>query len=438
MTFGPARRDGESGGSDVSPLLDHLFRRSAGRLVSALTRVLGIDRLDLAEEVVQDALLKALQTWPFQGVPDNPEAWLYRVARNRALDVLRHEGRLGESVPVELLATLAPGARDAPSGDDELTMVFMCCHPSLSFDARVALTLRTAGGLSTDEIAAAFLTSRATVQQRIVRGKKRLAERGISLDLPEGSRLTERRSSVMAVMYLLFNEGYAATEGDALVRGELCGEAIRLARLLANHPLLGAPEMDALLALFLFQASRLTARSGDDGALILLEDQDRSLWDRTLIREGFLRLERATAADHPTRYHLEAGLAAAHAAAPRWEDTDWHRILDLYNLLDHVAGSPVVSLNRAVAVAMAHGPVAGLDALNRIEPDSLTGFYLLPATRGHLLALAGRTDEAAAALRRALPACRNSAVRAYLQRRIELCAAPPSVSPRASDDLPRH
>lgn len=408
----------------MSPLVDHLFRRSAGRLVASLTRALGPARLDLAEEAVQDALLKALQTWPFRGVPANPEGWLFRVARNRALDLLRREGRVEETTAPERLAALSPPAPGSPPGDDELVMVFMCCHPSLSFDARVALTLRTVGGLSTDEIAAAFLVPRGTIQQRIVRAKKSLAERRISLEIPDGAMLTDRRSSVLAVLYLMFNEGHAATEGDALVRSDLCGEAIRLGRLLADHPDWGSPEADALLALFLFQASRLGARTGEDGSLILLQDQDRRLWDRALIVEGFRRMERAAQADWVTRYHLEAGIAAGHAAAAHWDDTDWPRILDLYDLLDTMAPSPVVSLNRAVAVAMAHGAEGGLVILDKIDATTVPGFYLLPATRAHLLALAGRRDEASVELRRALMACRNASVRAHLTRRLEALASP--------------
>ncbi len=403
----------------VGPLVDHLFRRCAGRLVSSLTRALGSRELDLAEEVVQDALVRALQLWPYRGVPRDPEGWLYRVARNRALDVLRRRGRVEESTAPERLAALAPPvAGDPGAGDDELAMVFMCCHPALPFDARVALTLRTVGGLSTDEIAAAFLTSRATIQQRIVRAKRAIAERGLSLDLPTDGLPADRRESVLAVLYLMFNEGYAATDGDALVRAELCGEAVRLARLLADHPDLGGPEVDAFLALLLFQASRLAVRAGDDGALTLLQDQDRARWDRGAIVEGFRRLERATSATRLTRWHLEAGIASGHAAASSWEATDWPRILDLYDLLAELAPSPVVALNRAVALAMARGPTAGLAALDGIHRSALPGSHLLPAARGHLLALAGRPAEAAVEVRRALLACRSGPVRAYLERRI--------------------
>lgn len=428
--------DAPGGGrpGSVGPLVEHLFRRCAGRLVSSLTRALGSRELDLAEEVVQDALLRALKLWPYRGVPRDPEAWLYRVARNRALDVLRRRGRVEESAAPERLAALAPptgrhpsaaesgSPRDASAswgGDDELAMVFMCCHPALPFDGRVALTLRTVGGLSTDEIAAAFLTSRATVQQRIVRAKRAIGERRLSLELPTDGLPADRRESVLSVLYLMFNEGYAATEGDALVRTELCGEAIRLARLLADHPDLGGPEVDAFLALLLFQASRLGARAGEDGSLVLLKDQDRTQWDRTAIAEGFHRLERATSATRLTRWHLEAGIASGHAAASSWEGTDWVRILDLYDILLEVAPSPVVALNRSVALAMVRGADAGLAALDAIDRASLPGSYLLPATRGYLLALAGRSAEAAVETRRALLACRSAPVRAHLERRVE-------------------
>jgi RNA polymerase sigma-70 factor (ECF subfamily) len=403
----------------VGPLVEHLFRRCAGRLVSSLARALGSRELDLAEEAVQDALVRALQLWPYRGVPRDPEAWLHRVARNRALDALRRRGRVEESTAPERLAALAPPTRDgSDAGDDELSMVFMCCHPALPFDARVALTLRTVGGLSTDEIAAAFLTSRATVQQRIVRAKRAIAERGLSLELPVDGLPADRRESVLAVLYLMFNEGHAATEGDGLVRAELCAEAIRLARLLADHRELGGPDVDAFLALLLFQASRLDARTGSDGTLTLLQDQNRTRWDHAAIVEGFRRLERATSATRLTRWHVEAGIASGHAAAPSWEATDWVRILDLYDLLAELAPSPVVALNRAVALAMARGPEAGLAALDRIDRTALPGSHLLPAARGHLLGMAGRQGEAAVEVRRALLACRSGPVRAYLERRI--------------------
>jgi len=390
--------------------------------VASLTRAFGPARLDLAEEVVQDALLRALRVWPYQGVPRSPEAWLRRVARNRALDLLRREGRMEDLVEPAVLDGLAfsraPGSGEE---DDELALVVLCCHPSLSPDAQVALTLRTVGGLSTDEIAAAFLAERATIQQRIVRAKRALAAEATTLGPPAGLALARRRDAVLAVLYLMFNEGYAATGGEALVRSELCAEAVRLARLAAAHPSLGGPEVEAFLALLLFQSSRLPARQADDGALVLLADQDRTRWDRSLIAEGFHRLQRATETDFVTRWHLEAGIASGHAAASSWEDTDWARILDLYDLLHQTAPSPVVAVNRAVAVALARSPEEGLAALDELQPPP--GYYLLQATRGHLLALAGRPADAAVETRRALMMCRNETVRAHLGRRIEALEA---------------
>lgn len=409
-----------AGGTAVSPLVDHLFRRSAGRLVSSLTRVFGPAHLDLAEEVVQDALLKALQVWPFEGVPRDPEAWIYRVARNRALDVLRRRGK-GVEEPTDmarLAEVVAAPAERTDAGDDELSMIYMCCHPDLPFESRVALTLRTVGGLSTDEIAAAFLTKRATVQQRIVRAKRAIQENGLNLLVPVGTERARRFESVASVLYLMFNEGYSATEGEALVRGELCGEAIRLARLLARHPASAGPDVDALLALFLLQASRLPARADVTGAVVLLEDQDRRLWDRALIDEGMARLTRAMDAPRLTRHHIEAGIAATHAAAPSWEATPWGRIVDQYDLLMDLGPSPVVAVNRAVAVAMGGEVDRALADLERVDPDGLEAYYLLDATRGRLLALAGRNDEAAVAYRRALMACRTEPVRRHFQRRL--------------------
>lgn len=404
----------------VPPLVEHLFRRSAGRLVSSLTRVFGPANLDLAEEVVQDALLKALQVWPFQGVPRDPEAWIYRVARNRALDVLRRRGKVEEATDMARLAEVvaAPTERPDGGGDDELSMIYMCCHPELPFESRVALTLRTVGGLSTDEIAAAFLSKRATVQQRIVRAKRAIQEKGLNLHVPVGTERARRLESVTSVLYLMFNEGYAATEGEALVRGELCGEAIRLARLVARHPASAGPDVDALLALFLLQASRLPARTDVAGAVVLLEDQDRRLWDPAMINEGLARLTRAMDAPRLTRYHVEAGIAATHATAPTWEDTPWDRIVDQYDMLMDLAASPVVAVNRAVAVAMGGNVDGALIDLESVDPDGLEAYYLLDATRARLLVLAGRGDEAAVHYRRALMACRTEPVRRHFERRL--------------------
>lgn len=404
-----------AGGAPVAPLVADLFRRSAGRLVASLTRAFGAHRLELAEEVVQDALLRALQVWPFEGVPADPEAWIYRVARNCATDVVRRAGKVEVSSDVARIEQLVATPAIRPQGrDDELSMIFMCCHPDLPFAGRIALTLRTVGGLSTDEIAAAFLTKRTTIQQRIVRAKRAIKRGRIGLHVPTGVERARRLESVQAVLYLMFNEGYAATGGEELIRFELCGEAIRLARLVAGSPATSGPDADALLALLLLQASRLPARTGRDGALVLLQDQDRTLWDRGLVAEGLARMTRAMDAPSLTRYHLEAGIAAAHATAPSWGETAWERIVDLYDLLLGVAPSPVVRVNRAVAVAMTGRVDEALTALEEIAEAELAEYFLLPATRARLLALAGRFEEAAVACRRALLGCRSEPMRRHL------------------------
>ncbi len=335
-------------------LVDHLFRQQAGQMVAWLTRIFGPAHLELAEEVVQDALLKALQQWPFSGVPDNPSGWLFKVARNGALDVLRRTAFLRERAPAiarelqereSALDPIPPGITD-----DELRMVFMCCHPELPPDARVALSLKTVGGFSTAEIARAFLASESTIAQRIVRAKRTLREKRIAFELPGGTELTDRLDSVLEVIYLMFNEGYAAHAGEDLVRLDMCREAIRLGRTIAGATV-GGPAADALVALMAFQASRLPARINEAGEMVRLEEQDRRLWDRELLGLGFGHLARSASGQRLTPYHVQAAIAAVHAAAPRAEDTDWPRMLTLYDDLLRLNPSPVVALNRAVALA---------------------------------------------------------------------------------------
>ena len=408
----------------VAPLIDKLFRRSSGRLVSSLARAFGADRLDLAEEVVQDAMMRALQTWPFHGVPTDPEGWIYRVARNRAIDLVRKEKRLGDSNNLLGLENLRPAGDSLEMGDDELSMMLMCCHPTLPPDARVALALRTVGGLSTDEIAAAFLTTRTTIQQRIVRAKRTIKEKSLSLDLPSLTTIAERRPSVLAVVYLMFNDGYAPTEGDSLIRGELCWEAVRLGRLLAGHSQISDPGVEALLALMLFQASRLPARGADDGNLILLENQDRTLWNGDLIAEGFSYLERAMAAEQLTTYHVEAGIASCHASAASWDETEWSRIVDYYDVLQVLRPSPVVTLNRAIAVAMDGDPAGASRTLETLDDTAPSGTYHFELARGHLAELEGRIEAAEVHMRRALLACRTTQVRRYVEKRVEGMSRP--------------
>ena len=414
---------GQSPG-DTHQLVDHLFRSRAGQMVAWLTRVFGPAHLDLAEEVVQDALLKALSQWPFNGVPDNPGGWLFRVARNGALDVLRRNATFRDrEAAIALELTRLPDTSDplhSSIEDDELRMVFMCCHPDLPADARVALSLKTVGGFGVQEIGRAFLTAPPTIAQRLVRAKRLIRERRIGMDLPHGSDLGARLDSVLEVIYLLFNEGYNAHAGDELIRQDLCGEAIRLGRLVAGHPAVAAPAAHALVALMAFQAARLAARVDDGGEMVLLEDQDRSLWDRRLIALGFAHLERSAEGPRMTAYHLQAAIAAIHATARAPGDTRWTEVLDLYNELMRMNPSPVIALNRAVALARVKGPAEALAAVAAIENDpSLANYYLLPSVKGRLLSELGDRVGAAACYREALAHSCTEPERRFLLRRLK-------------------
>ncbi len=365
-------------------LVDHLFRSRAGQMVAWLTHVFGPEHLELAEEVVQDALLKALQQWPYSGVPDNPGAWLLRVAKNGALDVLRRHSAFRErshQIIAELTRRFdtSEPARWAVE-DDELRMVFMCCHPSLPPDGRVALSLKTVGGFSVPEIASAFLVSDATISQRLVRAKRTLRERQVGLELPHGWDLHERLESVLEVIYLLFNEGYNAHAGDDLVRLDLCGEALRLGRLVADSPV-AAPASHALVALMAFQAARLPARIDGAGELVLLEEQDRSLWDRRLVALGFAELERSSEGPEMTAYHVQAAIAAVHAGAATPDETRWPEILTLYDDLLALNPSPVIALNRAVALSRVAGVQSGAGRDRRARERSRTRQLLPPPFR---------------------------------------------------------
>ncbi len=411
--------------STVSGLVDHLFRRKAGQMVSALTRLLGPANLELAEEVVQDALLKALQTWPTNGVPDNPGGWLVQVAKNHAIDRLRRENRYAEKLEVLTQQTsIDPEARLATWGseDDELRMLLLCCHPALSREGRGALTLKTVGGFGVDEIARAFLTRKTTVQQRLVRAKRMLKQGSITFDAPTDDDLLARIESGLEILYLMFNEGYGAYRGDNLVRSDLCREAIRLTMILADYPETARPEVHALLALMLLQASRLPSRLDADGAVALLADQDRQLWDRSMIGAGFHHLDKSTDGSTVTTYHLQAGIAAVHAAAASHEDTDWGRILELYDRLLALNPSPVVGLNRAVALAMVEGPEAGVTALRAIEAHpALRDYYLLPATFGDFFTRMKQWDAAARYLTRALRLPCSEPEKRFLGKRLAAC-----------------
>jgi RNA polymerase sigma-70 factor, ECF subfamily len=394
-------------------LVEHLFRRQSARMVAALIRILGPRHLQLAEDVVQDALLRALEQWPYRGVPENPSAWLVTVARNRALDVLRRELSLADKRAELVRVFSAQGDLLGDEMDDQLALIFLACHHEIAREARLALTLKTVCGFGAGEIARAFLIQESAAAQRIVRAKRLVREREIRFGVPEGRELAERRESVLETLYLMFNEGYS--RGVVDVRDE----SLRLARLVADHPTAGAPEADALLALMLLQSARASSRVDEAGDLLLLEEQDRSRWDGALIAEGLRALDRSARGDRLSTYHLEAGIAAAHATARDFGSTDWEHIAGLYTALLELNPSPVIALNRAVAISRWRGPAAGLEALREIEQHpSLAHYYLLHATLGRLWQEAGDPARAAFHYSRALACECSPPERRFLERRL--------------------
>ncbi len=414
---------------DTHRTIEAVWRIESPRLIAGLTRM--VRDVGVAEDLAQDALVAALEQWPQTGVPDNPGAWLMATAKRRAIDRFRRSARLERKLDEvgrdlaarEMAVPDMVSALDDDLGDDLLRLMFTCCHPVLSTEARVALTLRLLGGLSTVAIARAFVVPEATIAQRIVRAKRTLAEAHVPFEVPRGNDLAIRLSSVLEVIYLIFNEGYSATSGDDWLRPELCEDALRLGRILAGC-VSQEPEIHGLVALMEIQASRSRARVGPSGEPILLLDQNRAQWDQLLIRRGLASLERAErlgAAFGP--YALQAAIAACHARALTPEDTEWQRIVALYDALAQLTPSPIVELNRAVAVTMAFGPQAGLDLVDSLASEpSLKNYHLLPSVRGDLLSKLGRFAEARAEFETAAELTRNAREQNFLLERARLCA----------------
>jgi RNA polymerase sigma-70 factor (ECF subfamily) len=402
---------------EVGHLVDHLFRRQAGRMVSTLIAILGSRHLQLAEDLVQESLLRALQLWPFQGIPQHPQAWLIQVARNLAVDKLRRENLHHTKIP-EIQRRMTWN-KDTML-DEQLALMFLCCQPAIPPQSRVCLTLKLAAGFSVAEIASAFLAREDTIAQRIVRAKRQIRDENLPMELPADRALVERLDSVLDVLYLIFNEGYSASAGATLLRRDLCDEAIYLTALLAANPATALPKVHALLALQLLQAARLNARTDSSGDLLVLEDQDRALWDRSMIARGFRHFDLSSSGPELSVYHVQAAIAAAHAAAPSLEATNWEHIVALYDQLMRLQPSPVVELNRAVAIGRRDGASAGLEALGPVlDHPSLVAYYLLHVVLADFYLQTGQLADAAARCQAALACRTNDVVRRFLDRKFQ-------------------
>ncbi len=417
-------------------LVEHFFRHETGRLHGTLLRLVGVQHLALVEDVAQEAMLRALRAWSIGGVPPNPSAWITRVAINLARDALRHRRMSAgkeDAIVTHLEQTRSP-APAAPAGDcetefadDTLRLLFVCCHPAIAPDAQVVLALKVLCGFSTGEIARAFLSSEAAIEKQLTRTKQRIAEAGLGFEIPEGEDLAPRLDGVLAALYLLFNEGYKASAGERLLREELCHEAVRLTALLVSHPAGHTPRAHALLALMLLTAARFPSRLDAQGELLRLDDQDRSKWDQRLIAQGLVELAAAAQGRELSEYHLQAGIAAIHCTAADYSSTDWPRILRHYDELQRLKPSPVVALNRAVAVAHVHGPQAGLDAIAAMpRRDRLESHYLLHAVTGELHWRLKNHAAAAAHFRRALALAQVGPEQLYLTRMLDRAAETPA------------
>ena len=414
----------------VNQLVGHLFRHEAGKMAAVLTRLLGFQSLDIAEDIVQDTLVKAMTTWKFKGIPENPSAWLYTVAKRKAIDVIRkqhlheqHQKEIANALRSEW--TLSPTVNsfflDNEIEDSQLRMIFACCHPSIPYESQIALTLKTLCGLSITEIATSFLTNEETITKRLFRAREKIREEKISLEGPLPSAVPGRMDAVLHTLYLLFSEGYNSSHPDRLIRHELCEEAMRLCHLIVNNPLTTTPKAMALLALMCFQASREDARLAEDGSIVLLQDQDRSKWSQPLIERGKLYLEQSAEGEAFTEYHIEAAIAGCHSASPTFKATNWNRIIELYTFLLLEKPGPIVELNRAIAIGYGHSPLAGLKALEEIK--GLGGHYLYHAAFGDFYAELGEEKNARAKYRTAMNLTTSNTIKKLLQSKLDMLNA---------------
>jgi RNA polymerase sigma factor (sigma-70 family) len=418
---------------EVTQVVEHCFRHESGKIISTLTRIFGFEHINRAEDVVQETLAKALQTWPYYGIPQNPAAWITQVAKNLALDLIRRE-KIFHNKQVEIARLIDQDSTDSTAEnasinekaitDDRLRMMFVCCHPVLPQEAHVALALKTLCGFSAGEIARAFLTSEAAIAKRLTRAKQKIRDARVPFEIPLGEELAQRLDGVLQTLYLLFNEGYKASTGDQLIREALCHEAIRLGGLLAEHPAGNRPQTHALLALMLLNGARLQARLDQDGNILRLKEQDRSCWDGAMIARGLFHLMQSMAGDEISEYHLQAGIAACHCAAENYESTDWPQILSLYDRLVEMNDSPVILLNRAVALANVHGPRAGIGAVQAIrDRQELNSYYLLYAVLGEFEADLNNKEAAGDYFRKSLELTTIRSEQVFMSKKLKQLGA---------------
>lgn len=411
----------------VNESVDHLFRHDIGQMISVLTRIFGMAKLDLVEDALQVSLMRALNQWTFKGIPKNPKAWLIQVAKNHMLDRLRRDNK-SVSFENEFRQTDEYASKVDFSDsvyfkdeifEDQLQMIFACCHHSIPIDSQIALTLKTVGGFSVTEISNAFLAKKDAIAKMVVRAKKRLKDHSVSLEIPGPEKIPKRLSAVLKVLYLMFNEGYTASAGDELVRTDLCYEAIRLTKLLAKHRMTSQPKVNALMALFLFQASRLHARRADDGALLILAEQDRSLWNKQMIGEGLRYFRKSASGNEVSEYHLEAEIASYHVLSKSFSSTDWKSLIKAYEELLNRKPSPIVALNKAFAVSQIDGAEAALIEIDGLKDKTLTNYYPFHITKGELFLQTGKYAEAIKSYKNAIQLTNNEPIKRFVRAKIK-------------------